>query len=176
MPPYIRFVGTSRAPFRVGGQQITSKNVTVLDLGDPKTRQEVAHHVAIGRGLSLGFHTPSVGNVTVITSGGVVTPTKGTTVRGLDVSAGQLRVAGGTTQAIAATTVAFGAAHASLPRIDVVQVADATGVVTVQAGTAAANPTVPAPAASNTTLAAVYIPANATVASWINDLRPLPAV
>lgn len=174
MPPYIKVLGTARAPFRVGGQQVSSKAAITLDLGDPKTRQEFAHHVGIGRAVSLGDVAPATSGSTV--KGAVVTPTKGTTARGLDVTSGSVRVSGGTSVNIAATTVAFGAADATNPRVDIVQVVDATGVVSVKAGTAGATPAVPSPDASNTALAAVYVPANATSASWVNDIRPLPVV
>lgn len=175
MPPYVKVQGTTRAPFRVNGQKVTNKGAITLDLGDPKTRLEYAHHVAIGRIISVGSVAPAVAG-TVVTKGGVVTPTTSATVRGLDVTAGTTRVAAGTLNNFLATTVAFGAADPTNPRVDLVIVSDTTGAISVVAGTAGVIPAAPAAGAGNTALAAVYIPATAVVASWINDVRPLPPV
>lgn len=174
MPPFVNVRGLQRTAVRVGGQRVTNKATVTLDLGDPEVRKSVAHHSAIGQLVVFGERLPANTAVTVITQGGVVTETAGATARGLDVSAGTLKVAAGTTQAIAAQTVAFGAADATNPRVDLVVVTDATGVASVVAGTArATGPAAPAAAGGTTPLAEVYVPALATKASWIRDVRPL---
>lgn len=75
---------------------------------------------------------------------------------------------------ISAADVTIGAAHASLPRIDLI-VIDSSGAKQVRAGTAAANPKPPARTANDVVLAAVYVPANDTAiaSSQITDLRVL---
>lgn len=175
MAPFIKVQGLARRPIRIGGKRVTSKNMVTLDLGKAQTRQELGHHVAIGQLLPLDFVVPAVSGTVVVTGGDVYT-TAGTTARGLDVTAGTTRTSGGTAHDFTAGTVAFGAADATNPRVDLVQVHDTTGVVTVKAGTAAPNAAPPAADASNTALAHVYVPANATKPAWINDVRPRPGV
>lgn len=176
MAPFAVVRGLARRPIRIGGQRVTNKSDVTIDLGDATTRRDLAHHSAIGQVTVVSDRLPANTAITVIVSGGVVSETTGTTTRGLDVSAGSLKVAAGTTQAIAAQTVAFGAADATNPRVDLVVVADATGVASVVAGTArATGPAAPAAGAGNTPLAEVYVPPTAVKASWIRDVRPLNA-
>lgn len=78
----------------------------------------------------------------------------------------------GTLFAVAASTVAIGAADATNPRIDLVVVTSA-GALTVRAGTASASPKPPARTANDVVLAAVYVPAGDTSieTTKITDLR-----
>ena len=89
----------------------------------------------------------------------------------VDVAAGQARV-GGYFPFVAAANVSVSAAHASLPRLDLVSV-DYNGVLTVTAGTAAAAPVLPAIPANSIVLATVYVPANDTTItdSQLTDKR-----
>lgn len=75
-------------------------------------------------------------------------------------------------KAVAAGNVTITAAHATLPRLDLV-VVDSTGAKAARAGTAAANPKPPARTANDVVLAVVYVPATDTTigANQITDLR-----
>lgn len=77
---------------------------------------------------------------------------------------------------VTAGDVTISAAHATLPRIDLIVVTSA-GAKAVRTGTAAANPKPPARSANDVVIAAVYVPATDTAIaqSQIVDLRaPVP--
>ena len=78
----------------------------------------------------------------------------------------------GTLFPVTAGTVTIGAAHATLPRLDLI-VVDSTGTKQVRAGTAAASPKPPVRTANDVVLAVVYVPATDTViaTSQCIDLR-----
>jgi hypothetical protein len=69
--------------------------------------------------------------------------------------------AGGVPVTVSGGNVTIGAAHASLPRLDVITSSSA-GVKTVTAGTAAASPKPPALPAGDIYIAMIYIPATVT--------------
>lgn len=75
---------------------------------------------------------------------------------------------------VTAGTVTIGAAHATLPRFDLI-VVDSTGTKQVRAGTAAAAPKPPTRTANDVVLAVVYVPATDTViaTSQCIDMRVL---
>jgi hypothetical protein len=79
----------------------------------------------------------------------------------VDVAAGTVKV-GAVQAAVAGGNVAVGAADATYPRFDLVEVSSA-GAVSIKAGTPAANPVFPSITASRVVLAAIYVPANYVV-------------
>jgi hypothetical protein len=82
----------------------------------------------------------------------------------------------GTLFAVAAADVTIAAAHATLPRLDLI-VVDSAGALAVRAGTAAAQPKPTARSANDVVLAMVYVPATDTAiaSSQIVDKRVLRA-
>lgn len=70
-------------------------------------------------------------------------------------------IIGGTSASVTAGNLTIGAAHATLPRIDLIT-ATSSGVKAVTTGTPAANPNVPAIPAASVLLAMVYVPGAAT--------------
>jgi hypothetical protein len=88
------------------------------------------------------------------------------------VAVGTVQINGRWCREVAAGNVVIGAAHATLPRFDLICV-DKTGAKQNVAGTAAANPVFPAIPADYLVLAAVYVPAtDTTIASnQITDKR-----
>lgn len=76
-------------------------------------------------------------------------------------TAGVAIIGGTVTKLAAAVTGTITAAHATLPRIDLISISNADALV-VTAGTAAANPLIPATPANNLALATVYVPATDT--------------
>jgi lysophospholipase L1-like esterase len=80
---------------------------------------------------------------------------------GVAVAAGVVYAGTKTQKAVVGATVTPAAAHATLPRYDLITV-DYLGTLAVVAGTAAAAPVFPVAAAGRVVLAAVYIPAAAT--------------
>jgi len=78
----------------------------------------------------------------------------------------------GVLKAVTAGDVTIGAAHASLPRIDLI-VVDSSGAKQVRAGTAASAPKPPARSANDVLLASVYVAANDTTigTGCIDDKR-----
>jgi hypothetical protein len=115
--------------------------------------------------ISLGFQASGV------ISGCAVTQRAAGANMSVDVAAGTVEVAG-TQVAVTGVNVAVGAAHATLPRFDLVVVTNA-GVVSVVAGTASANPCDPAIPASRAVLAEIYVPAAVTsiITSYLVDKR-----
>lgn len=77
--------------------------------------------------------------------------------------------------AVAAADVTITAAHATLPRLDLIVVTSA-GALAVRAGTAAANPKPPARTANDVVIAIVYVPATDTAiaTTQIIDRRVFP--
>lgn len=179
MAQLVQVRGAQRSRYRVGGLPITSWTTQTFDLDDPTTRRELGHHIAIGQAFIVGDRAPVATAATVVQgiNQGIVTFTGGKQNPGtVDVKAATLVHADGTTQAVAAVSaLALGAAHATLPRIDIVQVDDTTGVVSVKAGTArATGPAAPAPDANNVALYEVTRPpANSTRPVTLRDVRPL---
>jgi hypothetical protein len=184
MPTYVRARGLARKGVRIrsklaGGSAVTltGRGWTLLDLDDPNTRADVAHHSSIGQILVGGnVNRYTTAPVAVVDSGCVVTPRQGSLV--LDVSAGTVRLAANTTQAVTATTVTLGAAPATAgqKRVDLVQVRATTGAVTLVAGTAGPGAVAPAVTTAGTDIALAYVlvEANATQPTYVDDVRPLP--
>lgn len=109
-----------------------------------------------------------------IVSGGVVT--KDTDALTVDVTAGELEKQDGTYVAFAASAdLALATAHATLARVDLVQVAVADGTITKKNGTAAASPVAPAVDTGNLALATVPVAALATAPGTPTDVRVRPA-
>lgn len=183
MAQLVQVRGTVRSGTRINGVTVSSRATQTFDLDDPKTRQELGHHVAIGRAVVVGNRNPATTAITVVqgindlrttfTGARGATTSPGGTLT-LDVAAGTLLLAGGTTQAVAAVNaLATTAADATNPRIDIVQVSDA-GVVSYKAGTArATGPAAPAPDATNTALYEVTVPPSGSSRSvTLRDVRP----
>uniref|UniRef100_UPI00258C328C hypothetical protein n=1 Tax=Acidiphilium sp. TaxID=527 RepID=UPI00258C328C len=105
---------------------------------------------------------------TGITSGCAVAPSSGMVI---SVAAGGV-VRAGVAAATAAATPTVGAADATLPRFDIVVIADGNSAA-IRAGTAAANPQPPTLTAGDVALAMVYVPpaATAMAAGNIVDMR-----
>jgi hypothetical protein len=186
MPNYVRVRGLARRGIRVRSSiasqnavTVAGNNSVIVDLDDPKTRADIGHHASIGQLQVIGpvarIANGVAANAAVVDQGLVVTPRAGSLV--LDVSAGRFRwnsAGTWTTVNVAATTVTLGAADATNPRVDYVQVTTG-GVVSAVAGTAAAVPTAAAaPTAPTFKLAEAYVPATATTPLNVVDTRPLP--
>ena len=179
MAQLVQVRGAARAPYRVNKLPVTSWTTQTFDLDDPTTRRELGRHIAIGNAFVVGDRAPAntatpvvqnVNDLIVTFTGGKQNP--GT----VDVKAGTIVRADGNTQAVAAVAaLALGAAHATLPRIDIVQADSTTGAVTVLAGTArATGPAAPAAAANNIALYEVTRPPqNSTRPVTLRDVRPL---
>lgn len=73
----------------------------------------------------------------------------------------------GVLKPVTAGTVTISAAHATLPRLDLI-VVDSSGAKQVRAGTAAAAPKPPARTANDVVLACVYVPAAAATIPTVN--------
>jgi hypothetical protein len=100
-------------------------------------------------------------NGTGVTSGCACTPNASGSTLVVAVASGGV-IVNGTVVAVGSGTVTPGAAHASLPRFDLV-VVNSSGTKSIIAGTAATAPVFPAaPASTYAVLASVYIPATAT--------------
>lgn len=198
MPTYVRVRGLARRGIRLrssigaaGGNAITIAGLqtTIVDLDDPKTRADIAHHSAIGQlqvvdyvsGARVGATTSN--NGLIVTSGLVVGNPGQTFV--LPFTAGSLtwfNTTGSvwTVVPVAAGTVTIGA-PSSTPRIDTV-VVNTAGTVSVTAGTPAGNSPSPAPAVATATIpvspapvAQVYVPTTGgTAPTYVLDVRPLP--
>lgn len=102
--------------------------------------------------------TAGVNGIDCVLSGCDVTGSAGMTP---SVAKGAV-LSNGTLYAVAAGTVTIGAAHGTLPRLDLI-VIDSSGAKQVRAGTAAAAPKPPARTANDVVLAVVYVPATDTV-------------
>jgi hypothetical protein len=97
---------------------------------------------------------------TGVVSGLAVTPNSSGVNLNVNIAAGTAGINGRKYVLAAVTNLVVGAAHATLPRIDLV-VASATAI-SVVAGTAASIPVLPALPASSAALATVYVPPAAT--------------
>jgi hypothetical protein len=187
MPTYVRVRGLARRGIRlrssIGAQNavtVSNRQITTVDLDDANTRADLGHHVSIGQLLVLDTVPRSTFGAypnTVVQTGAVATSAGSGTFQ-VNVSAGTLLTATAattsTTQAVAAQTVTIGNPSAQ-PRVDTIQVATATGVATVVAGTAAvAGASAPAAAGGNIAIAEVYVAPGATQPSYVKDVRPLP--
>jgi lysophospholipase L1-like esterase len=108
-----------------------------------------------------------------VASGLVCTPAASGSTLGVAVAAGVAYI-GKIQVPVVAATVTPGAASGSNPRIDLVTV-DATGLLAIVAGTAAANPIFPTIPAAKAVLCAVWIPTSATsiTAANISDKRQM---
>jgi hypothetical protein len=187
MPTYVRVRGNARRGIRlrssIGAQNavtITNRQATIVDLDDPNTRADLGHHISIGQLLVLDTVARATFGAypnTVVQQGAVATSAGSGTFQ-VNVSAGTLLTATAattsTTQAVAAQSVTLGA-PAAQPRVDTIQVATATGVVSVVAGTpAVAGAAAPAAAGGNIAIAEAYVAPGATQPSYVRDVRPLP--
>lgn len=161
---------------RIDGQKILPTATTYVDISIGTVRKSVGYHSAIGAVYPVGSLTAS--NASVVFTNGVVVTAQGTPDQTVAVSAGELRdrTTGVYVAVAAVSALAASAAHATLARIDIVQVNTTTGVATYKAGTAAASPVAPAPDASNIVVANVGRAAtdNTISTSDITDLRPRP--
>jgi hypothetical protein len=185
MPTYVKVRGLQRKPAQIrlrgalnapNAIMVGGKTSVTVDLDDPKTRNDIADHHAIGQIIVTASAQAqrAVGGTPVVVRSGVVAsaPQGGLAI---PVSGGTLLRNDGTTQAVAATTVTAGAAPGTGLRVDLIQVATATGAVTLKAGTAAVTGAgAPAPDAGNIGVANVYVPAGATTPQLVDDVRPLP--
>lgn len=164
MPAYIKVRAISRSQrIRIGNAVVPNTGSgVVVDLDNGKVRRDLQHHMAIGAVIPISTAVDANGLGTIITSGGVVDQGVSGADLALRVSAGTLRTVNGASVAIVAGTPSVSAADVTNPRIDNVVVTDATGVVTIVAGTAAAAPVAPAVAGGTTKLAEVAVPANDT--------------
>jgi hypothetical protein len=179
MAQLIQVRGAQRSRYTVNDLPVTSWTTQTFDLDDPVTRRELGRHIAIGQAFVVGDRAPANTAVTVVNSINdlIVTFTGGKQNPGtVDVKAGTLLLAAGTTQAVAAVSaLALGAAHATQPRIDIVQVNETNGVVSVKAGTQ--RPTGPAAPAADASNVALYEvtrpPANSSRPVTLRDVRPL---
>lgn len=169
MANYIKVRGLARRGFRVGGQQITSGKVSVVDLDDGTSRRDFGHHASIGQLASLGATDAAVAR-----AGAKVTPGATTTV---DVSAGAVLVdkavpgAAATSNAITATAGVVVAANATgAPRVDLVSVLKTGGAPVYTVGTAVP----PALPANSVPLATVTVPSplGASTSYTITDIAP----
>lgn len=109
-----------------------------------------------------------IAGVDCVVSGCAVTPSAGMVIA---VAAGSVR-SNDVTSTVSSATPTVSAAHATLPRLDLV-VVNSAGAVAIRAGTAASAPKPPARTANDVVLAVVYVPAlNATIATnQIVDMR-----
>lgn len=161
---------------RIGSQRILPIATSYVDISDGKTRRELMHHQAIGSIITVGALTAS-NSGTVVTTGVVVSEGVSATDLIISATAGELRNRStGASVAVAATDVTLSAAHATLVRIDIVQVHTTTGVVTKKSGTAAASPVAATPDAGNISVAEINVPATDTAITnnQITDVRPRP--
>lgn len=177
---YLRIRGLLRKGFRVdktggGGTLITSAGESIVDLNDPKVRQSLAHHKAIGAFVEVGPSVNATGAPTIV-SGGVVTAGAGLSV---NVSVSEIRpdgpgVTGAYVAGSAATNLAIGANASGNPRIDLVTHPEAGGAAAVTAGTPAVAPVAPATPAGKIPLATVAVANGAVAPGTITDVRPRP--
>lgn len=159
---------------RIGRQTATRDTTIYVDISDINTRRDVEHHQALGALLVVGALSAS--NVDTIVAWGADTD-EGAANNDMVVRTykGELRNRQtGAMVAVAQTDLTLTAAHATLVRIDIVQVHTTTGVVTKKDGTAAASPVAPTADASNIAIASINVPATDTAitTNQITDLRP----
>lgn len=150
----------------VNNKLLTSTRSTVVDLDDPTTRRDVQRHTTLGALIVVGDAPVAVATGAVVSNGTTTT---------WSVSAGTLLRNDGQTVTVGAlNNQAITAADATNPRIDLVVVDNASGVVAKQDGTAAATPAIPVPAAGKTVLATLRVAANAATPAGvvITDVAP----
>lgn len=165
MTELIRVRGLNRRGVRVGTGMLTSRATRVIDLDSGANRRDLSKHSAIGQFIVVGEEDLAVATGVVVSNGTTTT---------YSVSVGTLLRADGTTVAVTAVSnQAITAADVTNPRIDLVTVTPA-GAIVYLAGTAAATPVVPAPAAGNTVLARLAVAANAATPAGvvITDVAP----
>lgn len=171
----VRTIQRNRS-IRVGTQKLSHDTTKYIDISDGATRRDLAHHISIGGVVVVGPVSAN-NSETVVVSGAVVTA-QGTPDQTVDVSASELRnrSTGAYVTGAASDNLAATAAHATLARIDIVQVNTTTGVASYKAGTAAASPSAPSPDAGNIAVARVARAANdnTIAAGDITDVRPRP--
>lgn len=165
MTELIRIRGLNRRGVRVGTGMLTSKVTRVLDLDSGTARRDLSKHSAIGQFIVVGEEDLAVATGVVVSNGTTTT---------YSVSAGTLLRGDGVTVTVnAVSNQAITAPDGSNPRIDLVSVTPA-GAIVYSAGTAAASPVVPAPAAGNTVLARLAVATSATTPAGvvITDVAP----
>lgn len=159
---------------RIGLQKISATTTAYVDISDVSIRKEFTYHSAIGAVYPVG-PVSSTNSEAVVVTGASVTA-NGTPDQAVDVAAGELynRTLGKYVSVALVDNLAATAAHATLARLDIVQVNISTGVATYKAGTAAASPVVATADAGNVVLATVARAAtDNTIASGdITDVRP----
>ena len=145
---------------RIGNATVTPTTTTYVDISDGNARRELANHSSIGAVFAVGPLTAT--NSDAVVHSGTTVTANGSPDQAVDVAAGELRIRStGTYVTVAAVAdLAATAAHASLARIDIVQVHTGTGVATYKEGTASATPAAPSPDASNIVIARIARAAN----------------
>lgn len=175
MARYLPIEGLSRSQqVRVGLQKIVPGNTFYVNLADGKERRDLAHHSAMGSYIVVGPVSADTGDV-VVDWGAQTTQGASAIDMVITTEPGELRNREtGDFVDIDSTDLAVGAADATNPRIDLIQVHTTSGAVTLKAGTAAATPAAPVPDADNLAIASVLVPANDTAitTSQITDRRP----
>lgn len=161
---------------RINGQKVVPGTTFYVDISAAGVAKELAYHSAIGQVYPVGPLTAT--NAPVVVREGVLVTPQGSPDQTVDVSAGELynRAAGTYVSVALVDNLAATAAHATLARIDIVQVNTTTGVATYKAGTAAASPVAPSADASNIVVATVARAAtdNTVAAADITDVRTRP--
>jgi hypothetical protein len=191
MPTYVRVRGLARKGVRLrtslaasGGNAVTLTGTTavIVDLDDPKTRADVAHHSSIGQ-IQVIDYVSKVASVAAssgaVQSGCVVTPRFSSLVA--DVSAGVFvwnDAATLRTVTVTAQTVTFGANATGNNRTDFVVLTPVAGGVTYGITVLAGGTTFPwgepaTPAAPAVVLAKAVIAPNGTQPLSVLDTRPL---
>lgn len=165
MAELVRVRGLNRQGIRIGGQVVKNNATAIIDLDDGKTRQAVAHHTAIGQLIVVGDAPLAVLTGVLVTNGTTTT---------YSVSAGTLQREDGQVVTVGAlANQAITAPDVTNPRIDLVSVSP-VGAIVYSAGTAAATPAIPVPAAGNVVLAQLRVAANASTPAGvvITDVAP----
>jgi hypothetical protein len=167
MAELVEVRGLNRRGVRIGTKTVTNKSSSVIDLDDAVTRRDVSKHTTIGALAILGSVPVAVASGAVVSNG--TTTTISTTAGSLLRNDGQVVTVAAVNNAALAS-----APDATNPRIDLVVVDNASGAVTNVAGTAAATPVIPVPAAGKTVLATVRVAANASTSAGvvITDVAP----
>lgn len=159
---------------RIDTQNLKDPQTTYyVDVSSGKVRKDLAHHVSIGQVVTVGNLTATNSDGVVVT-GGVVSAGAASNI---NVTAGELRIRStGAAVAIPASTNAPAVTNnaSGNPRIDIAVTDNATGTVTVVAGTPAASPVAPAVPAGKTPLYSFTVVTGGGVPSSFVDIRPRP--
>lgn len=154
---------------RIGQKQIQPNITTFVNLTNPVVRRDIQKHSAIGAFLTVTPLTTTADAGYVVQGGKVTQSTAASLV--VNVASGVVKI-NGTNVSFAATTKTVTTADTTNPRFDIITV-NASGAVTLTAGTAAPAPVIPAVPANSTTLAVITVPASDTTITndQISDVR-----